>query len=191
MARKVGKRYSRYQLANTLSGTPEAGSALDRYLKWRKGETEVTYTRESTSNPNGVVTKAVRSFLNPDDIFIVTFSKRSDDKRATILGSTANTALQLLESNTAGAITNAFYRPAKASVTKSSKTTSATKPRSQITNKTYTKYNNSESITVPFGKTATAGDKYSDRISAIKTAAKASDETARIILSFKPESIAV
>lgn len=152
------RRFSRLRYAinslktATSTGVPSlpAGSPLDNFQKYVAGDVEPTYVREPGSLPGAFLNVNIQPFgylLDPNNFFIVPFSKRVND------ASSMSTVIPVCNHNdalTGTGILAEEFEPAKAIVTQTTGTTQETET-SQITGKEY-RFKAKSSYTIPYGK---------------------------------------
>lgn len=151
------KRFSRYRFAKKVSGgEAKANSALEKFLKYEKGEVTPIYNRAETSKPGSLAIVYLAPFgAKETEKYQAQISKRALDKRNDLIGS-VNLFNHLVKGASDIINVNDNYVPAKAIIAVSG--SGETSEISQITGQRYTKETGAASYTVPFGGSAAAGD---------------------------------
>jgi hypothetical protein len=184
------KRFSRYDFAlKATEGNTTAGTALDRYKKYKSGEEVPSYIRSEDSKPGGLKEVWVIPFLGVEDtdLYRATMSNRSSDEMGTIAG-----ASTLFNHKTPGVgdstISTPKFQAAKIIIRVSG--TGETNETSKVTGIVYKKETDSKSYSYPFGRNTgaiSANNSILGVFNSIKTAATALDTNKENTYSLKPE----
>jgi hypothetical protein len=170
--------------ANAAIPDAPAGTPLKLYQDWKAGKRQVSYTRESTSNPGSLDEARIKPFGLPTTdttLVLVDISKRSLD--AIQRTGLAVTDLNIIATGDANRIYN--FTPARATVNVGAAAGGdGTLETSKITGKKYKK-KASDSFTFPFGRGTGEDAAYVSAKSDIL--GKVSDGSANRSVSFKPE----
>lgn len=171
-----------------LAGNIPATGPLKEYNDWRTGVKTVTYTRTADSKTGGFNVVGVDAFAFSDAALqkiLTTISKRADDQKDTVLGTTGAGALQL-KTTLDNYIDRYGFIPAKAIVFVPDATQADTLKPSEITG---VRYNPREgkSYTYPFGRSS-ATDGEADRAAAIQSALITAGSRS---VSFTPERVRI
>lgn len=169
--------------SSTATSTPQApeGSHLRQYQEFASKQRAVSYTRDSSSNPESIIKVAVLPFyFGGDDTkgTLVAQSKRADDA-STMSG--VQTACNQITANPQTHVKLHGFKPARATVFDYG--TTVTSETSKITGVKYKK-RSGKSYTFPFG--ASASEKKESEVRKGITAAVVTLGTASV--SFSPES---
>ena len=146
----------KYLATSAADDRPQApaGSYLREYQDWRAGLREVSYTRNTTSNPDKLLKVAINPFgytIGTANQALTTLSKRTENY-AKVAGvrTAANIELELVDD----AKPVIGFVPAKATVFAGTGTTTTVTGGSKITGVVYKKRNGA-SYTFPYGASST------------------------------------